>query len=528
LLLSVAQERSAWANPVIPSGQEAEVAELLGRGVTFPDECVWNGSSIASDRISTEYRCRSGTYRLSLMHPSAASTTPWRTAKFAVVETPPSPPPEFMQALVSRIRAEEVRFRWLEPEPARTVASPQAVRTRAWPQSVAALATAAVALVAFLIWQRRQPARPKRPAPPVRPWLAFAAAFALPWLFGYAIRFAAEAAAAGYLDRSPRVYALRVFAFLAIVVGATLPASIVARAPSRKGVVAAMALAALLWCGIGYTRSLGRAPKPQFEGLYSRRPNAHWEDRRGKPEVVSHIETNELGFRGPSFVRERTPGVPRIVLLGDSNVFGLGVNLDGTLGVQLQQAVQQRLPKRNVEVLNLGVPGSNLAAHVTFYEAASRVLNPDVVVMCVSIPNDLSNWDYQAEAAASSRLGAYSLARFALGEAGPVIFNLLYLEDALTPRGLAHLAQQTERLRQLRSGAGSPPLVLFAYHRVGDELTATLGQLPGTKLLGSGDPQPGDSIPQDGHPTSKGNRRCAEIIADALANEPSILAAMQH
>lgn len=89
-----------------------------------------------------------------------------------------------------------------------------------------------------------------------------------------------------------------------------------------------------------------------------------------------HVAINSRGFRGQE-VADKTAGVRRIVLIGDSITFG-HVAYEDTLGVRLTAHLRER--DAAAEVLNCGVPGYD-AAHVALtLEAQVLDLDPDVVV----------------------------------------------------------------------------------------------------------------------------------------------------
>ncbi len=96
-------------------------------------------------------------------------------------------------------------------------------------------------------------------------------------------------------------------------------------------------------------------------------------------------EVNGLGLRGPEVAEAKPPGVMRIAVVGDSIAFGYWIEekdafprvLEGLLGGPGQ-----------VQVLNFGVPGYNLAQDVEMVRSRVLALAPDIVVVGVCL-NDL-------------------------------------------------------------------------------------------------------------------------------------------
>jgi len=87
------------------------------------------------------------------------------------------------------------------------------------------------------------------------------------------------------------------------------------------------------------------------------------------------VTINARGFRGPMIPYERTPGKKRVEVLGDSYVWGYGVNenemftsvLPGYLG--------------GAEVVNLGVTGYSTDQELLVYEDEGYKYNADAVVL---------------------------------------------------------------------------------------------------------------------------------------------------
>ena len=107
--------------------------------------------------------------------------------------------------------------------------------------------------------------------------------------------------------------------------------------------------------------------------------------RRGFSNIVSY---NALGLRGPEVAVSKTPGVPRVMLLGDSFVEGKQVADDEVL-----TTVMQRLAAaggRPIEVLNAGVSGYGTAEELILWEKLGRALVPDLVLVGF-YPNDVRN-----------------------------------------------------------------------------------------------------------------------------------------
>ena len=103
------------------------------------------------------------------------------------------------------------------------------------------------------------------------------------------------------------------------------------------------------------------------------------------PPVVHAV--NSQGFRGPSRSFEKPIGTRRILLMGDSYTFGVGMPEEETIAAQLQ-GILGASSSRRVEVLNFGVPGVNLEETFEQYQRFASRWEHDVVLYLL-FRNDL-------------------------------------------------------------------------------------------------------------------------------------------
>jgi lysophospholipase L1-like esterase len=100
------------------------------------------------------------------------------------------------------------------------------------------------------------------------------------------------------------------------------------------------------------------------------------------------VRIKSLGFRGEEVEIKKAPGVTRVAVAGDSVVFGQGVEESGTLPVQLAAALRAKDPARKWEVVNAGVRGYNTADYRVVLEQKVVPLDPDAVVVVITVIND--------------------------------------------------------------------------------------------------------------------------------------------
>lgn len=124
-------------------------------------------------------------------------------------------------------------------------------------------------------------------------------------------------------------------------------------------------------------------------------------DAHPDPEVarvlIPHGErqgssTNAIGMREREIELPKPPGVVRIVLAGDSYVFGLNIADEERLGAVLERHLKARAarPDLRFECLHYAVNSWNLAAECVFVRRQLELLRPDLVIQ-VSVSNDLND-----------------------------------------------------------------------------------------------------------------------------------------
>ncbi len=113
---------------------------------------------------------------------------------------------------------------------------------------------------------------------------------------------------------------------------------------------------------------------------------------KGANHVGVPIYTNRLGFREREFELPKPTGVCRVVLLGDSFVFGFGQPAEERLGVFLEDMLRQRAEGfvGEIEVLHLGVVSWNAFSGAAWARRNLVELQPDLVVQ-VLVENDLDD-----------------------------------------------------------------------------------------------------------------------------------------
>lgn len=107
------------------------------------------------------------------------------------------------------------------------------------------------------------------------------------------------------------------------------------------------------------------------------------EDTFISSEFTVIYSINSHGRRDKEIPLEKPKGEFRILALGESTVFGEGVNY----GKRLTEIIEQALG--NVEVINMGVPGFGLDQSFLYLKRNGFQFNPDVVVIFIFFPDYL-------------------------------------------------------------------------------------------------------------------------------------------
>ena len=108
------------------------------------------------------------------------------------------------------------------------------------------------------------------------------------------------------------------------------------------------------------------------------------------PHDVATVSLNRLGLREPwDEPPARESGELRVVVLGDSFVFGEGLSRAESLPVRLEAELAQRFSGRRVRVFNLGFPGADVFEEARRYAPLHDALAPDLLLLVVYL-NDLS------------------------------------------------------------------------------------------------------------------------------------------
>jgi hypothetical protein len=100
---------------------------------------------------------------------------------------------------------------------------------------------------------------------------------------------------------------------------------------------------------------------------------------------------NHDGMRGPDFPVEKSPGVCRVAVVGDSMVAAVATDEEMTLVRRLEKRLNANPSGTRYEVMNFGISGSSTGQELVLYREVVRKYRPDVVVCAFCVANDLGD-----------------------------------------------------------------------------------------------------------------------------------------
>jgi lysophospholipase L1-like esterase len=158
---------------------------------------------------------------------------------------------------------------------------------------------------------------------------------------------------------------------------------------NKKLVFAFVPVLLLLLMGEVFSRTLG------FSDCEAIIPDAgDWETMRGDPDLLWRLEANtefrtnhdvtrinSVGLRETLLpTQKKRRGEKRILVTGDSSIYGWGVRDNETYAVQLERELRRRFSVP-IEVINLGVPGYSTEQTLRLLEEVGWQYEPDLIIV---------------------------------------------------------------------------------------------------------------------------------------------------
>lgn len=134
---------------------------------------------------------------------------------------------------------------------------------------------------------------------------------------------------------------------------------------------------------------------PAFQQLFMDDPIVGYRLRPGArthfrtTEFAADIAINGAGVRDDAPIGPKPPGERRIVILGDSLVLSVQVDVERTFAALLEQRLNLDPPSGiRYRVINAGVQGYGPIEELLFFRTVARNFEPDVVLVGLFVGND--------------------------------------------------------------------------------------------------------------------------------------------
>jgi len=132
---------------------------------------------------------------------------------------------------------------------------------------------------------------------------------------------------------------------------------------------------------------------------YTARKNTAGKQIHNVPGVYFQTTTNSDGFRTKRFL-PKLDETFRVILIGDSFVYGMNANDNETLAAQLEKSYQKNISKK-IEVLSIGTAGYSALNYAGIARTYFDYLKPDLIIVCITQGDfgedldKLKTFDYQ-------------------------------------------------------------------------------------------------------------------------------------
>ncbi len=129
--------------------------------------------------------------------------------------------------------------------------------------------------------------------------------------------------------------------------------------------------------------------KPTIHQIYRASPVFGYElipGEKGLGVLRNTIIINSAGFRDKEYPKEKESGIYRIMVIGDSFTFGMGVNLEDTYVKGIKKLLQNE--NINLEVINCGVTGYVMWQNYEVLKRKVLPYKPDLVILGIFL-NDI-------------------------------------------------------------------------------------------------------------------------------------------
>jgi len=104
------------------------------------------------------------------------------------------------------------------------------------------------------------------------------------------------------------------------------------------------------------------------------------------------VRTNALGFRERDFAMPKPSGVYRVMVVGDSLTFGVGLAPHERYTERAEALLRQRFLQHDIEVLNFGVSGASFVDYRDTLQRLAAMVEPDLIVIGYCLNDPQPHW----------------------------------------------------------------------------------------------------------------------------------------
>jgi lysophospholipase L1-like esterase len=109
------------------------------------------------------------------------------------------------------------------------------------------------------------------------------------------------------------------------------------------------------------------------------------------------VDTNSHGFRDVELAQPKPADELRILVLGDSITWGMGLQVDEMFVERAEQRLRATMPTTDVQMINAGVVDIGLNEELDILEEQGLAVEPDVVVLAFYVNDSRPPWGFPEE-----------------------------------------------------------------------------------------------------------------------------------
>lgn len=121
----------------------------------------------------------------------------------------------------------------------------------------------------------------------------------------------------------------------------------------------------------------------------------HWPgavDYHGYENPTPEIKINKFGFRDYEMSQNKPENTKRILALGDSFTFGMGIRQENIFTEKLEKILSEKDSENNYEVVNMGAIGYTTDQELLILKEKGLELQPDAVILNFFVGNDVTEF----------------------------------------------------------------------------------------------------------------------------------------